>query len=139
MIPITTASWFVKVPKDHVRIGISRGTPRGQSGFRTYRRLAPGPWFKSVQPGEYLQRFDEEVLAPLDAFQVMEDLTKMTEGRPAVLLCYESAPKIHAGELWCHRHLVAAWLERNLGLEVPELDFPGLDRFALLRKRGLAR
>ena len=33
----------------------------------------------------------------------------------SVLLCYEDAP------LFCHRHIVAAWLELTLGISVPEV------------------
>jgi hypothetical protein len=39
------------------------------------------------------------------------------EGEP-VLLCYESAKTLDTHP--CHRRLVAAWFERELGVEVPE-------------------
>jgi hypothetical protein len=29
--------------------------------------------------------------------------------------------QIEAGRAWCHRHLVAAWLKGELGIEVGEL------------------
>jgi hypothetical protein len=49
-----------------------------------------------------------------------------------VLLCFERAEDIHAGTHYCHRHLAAQWLEDHLGIEVPELGHPRLDRFAHL-------
>lgn len=44
--PIKTVSWFAPLADDHIRVGISRGTPRRfPAGFRTYRKLReiPGP------------------------------------------------------------------------------------------------
>lgn len=136
MIPIFTASWAATVPADHVRIGISRGLPRRQHGYKTYRWLAPGPWFRSVPADEYLRRFEEEILAPLDPEAVVSDLEHMTGGRPAVLLCFERASDIDAGRLWCHRHLVAEWLENTLSIEVPEYGWPRFDRWGALRRLG---
>jgi hypothetical protein len=44
-------SWFVPLPPDHVRVGISRGVPRGtRAGYRRFTALNPGPWFNSVTP-----------------------------------------------------------------------------------------
>jgi hypothetical protein len=51
---IYTSSWFTRLPPDMLRIGISRGTPRGQpASYRRRPELAPGSWFKSVDPAEY--------------------------------------------------------------------------------------
>jgi hypothetical protein len=70
-VQIKTASWFTKLPDDHLRIGISRGVPRRMgAGFRIYRKLAPGPWFNSVDVDTYCDRFRAEILAPLDPHQV---------------------------------------------------------------------
>jgi hypothetical protein len=54
--------------------------------------------------------YKRRVLAELDARRVYAEL-----GPEAVLLCFEPA-----GE-HCHRRLVAAWLEQEIGIEVPEL------------------
>ena len=62
MLPaqIKTASWFDKLPDDHMRIGISRGVPRNLSaGYRVFRKLAPGPWFNSVSAVEYYRLYKE--------------------------------------------------------------------------------
>ena len=67
MIQIYTASWFSKVPEGTLRISISRSAPRGTpGGWRAYRPLMPGPWFKSVDSGTYLRLYRDEILAPLD-------------------------------------------------------------------------
>src|SRR6476619_3163322 len=61
------------------------------------------------------------------------------EGRVPVLVCWESAAEIEAGQSWCHRHIVAQWLERGLGIEVAEVGYEGrpLDRWACLRAQGV--
>ena len=50
------------------------------------------------------------------------------------MLCWEAAHDCHAGRKWCHRHIAAQWLEDRLGIEVQEVGFPNLDRFAYLRE-----
>jgi hypothetical protein len=56
-----------------------------------------------------------EILANLDPVEVYQTL-----GENAVLLCWEKP-----GDA-CHRRLVAEWLERHLGIEVPEFGFERL-------------
>jgi len=52
----------------------------------------------------------QKILDKLDPRKVFEDL-----GPDAILLCWEPPGK------FCHRGLVAAWLEEKLGVQVPEL------------------
>jgi len=113
---IYTASWFTHLPAELVRVGISRGTPRGQSGYRMYRRLAPGPWFRSVETSTYYRQYTAQ-LNRLDASQVVEDLFALCDGSPVAMLCFEP-PK--PGPDWCHRALVSVWLQERLALAVPE-------------------
>ena len=116
---IVTSSWFVKLdPARYARIGISRGVPRGQSGFRRYQKLNPGPWFNSVDAKMYRRLYFEEILAPLDPRQVVDDLSALADGKLTALLCWEPPTP---GENWCHRGLVAAWLGDTLGLDVFEV------------------
>ncbi len=134
MTAIKTASWFVPLPADHVRIGISRGIPRNErdEDILTYRALAPGPWFRSVSPKEYQNRFGAQ-LARLDAGAVVARLQELAgSDNIPVLCCFEVARDIAAGRCWCHRHLVAAWLERSLDITVEEVDWPELERFRFL-------
>jgi hypothetical protein len=123
MITIKTASWFTKLTTDHARIGISRGTPRGQpAGFRIYRKLAPGLWFNNVGVEEYIARYSVEILAPLDPRKVAAELVELAGGRIPVMLCFEKA----GGPSWCHRSLAAAWLADQLAISVPEFGFEDL-------------
>jgi|SRR5262245_11719567 len=134
MTRIMTGSWFARLPASGTLVGISRGVPRGRAGYRRMRELEPGPWFKSVSPARYLTLY-REILDRLDP-QAIRDRLLAFGGTP-VLLCFESVSDIQAGKRYCHRHLVAQWLEDHLGLEVQEVGYPNLDRFAFLRKTGI--
>jgi hypothetical protein len=57
---------------------------------------------------QYVEEFNAQ-LAKLDAQELYDWL-----GENAILLCYEKA-----GD-FCHRRLVAEWLETNLGIKIPE-------------------
>ena len=52
-----------------------------QAGYLMYRRLAPGPWFHSVDLYEYRRRYDTEILGVLDAARVRDDLLRLADGR----------------------------------------------------------
>lgn len=65
----------------------------------------------------YTERYHAEVLDRLDPQRVAADLAALCPPlHEPILLCWESP-----GE-FCHRRLVAEWLERALGIVVPELD-----------------
>lgn len=118
MSPSSTAL-PVKLPDTYARIGISRGTPRGQRGYRMYRALAPGPWFASADEGEYRSRYDA-LLRLLDPAKVVADLEELAEARSIALLCFERPPP---DPHWCHRGLVSAWFADRLDLAVPEFGY----------------
>ena len=67
---------------------------------------------KKQNENEYIMVFYNEVLAYLDPRDVYEAL-----GDNAVMLCYEKPTD------FCHRFLVAGWLELSLGIEIDELGF----------------
>lgn len=113
-----TASFFTYTGPG--RVSISRSPPRNTpAGFRIYKALAPGPWFNSVNRTEY-ERLYALQLADLDPRKVVADLTSLAGGAEPVLLCYEKPPFTETN--WCHRRLVAAWLEKELAIEVPEFE-----------------
>lgn len=115
---IVTASWFTELPETHAPIGISRGVPRGRSGYRRYTALQPGPWFSSASTEEFTKLYNEEILGVLDPERVFNDLLEMANGGNPALLCWEPS---EPGPTWCHRSLVSVWLWERVGLEVPEL------------------
>ena len=82
-----------------------------------YKKLAPKYWFflKYKTDGDenyYIEQYNKEVIEKLDPNLVFKEL-----GDDAVLLCWESPKK------FCHRHLVADWLNKKLGIEVKEIVF----------------
>jgi uncharacterized protein (DUF488 family) len=110
---VVNTSYFSKYRGD-MGVSISRMAPYGFKG-RYFTALAPS-WDllnKYKQDGDvesYTKIYTEEVLDSLDPELVYKSL-----GEDAVLLCWEAPSK------FCHRHLVAKWLEGKLGIEILEL------------------
>lgn len=122
---IKTSSWYTRLPLNHVRIGISRGVPRGfREVIKRYTPLNPGTWFKSCPtPHDYYTLY-WALLAELDAEKVVREIGNLAGvGKTAVLVCFEAPPP---NEDWCHRGLVSAWLWETLELTVPELNHEAL-------------
>ena len=67
---------------------------------------------KKANEDSYIEKFYQKVLKPLNSKAVYEDL-----GKNAVLLCFEKPTE------FCHRFLVAGWLELSLGVEIDEYGF----------------
>lgn len=61
----------------------------------------------------YMTEFYKKVLLPLSPEKVLNDLSQF--GDNVVVLCYENSND------FCHRHLVAAWLEKELNIKIPEI------------------
>ena len=57
----------------------------------------------------YIDQYYHQVLLSLEPIRVYEDLNN------SILLCYEDNNE------FCHRHIVSAWLEIMLNIEVPEV------------------
>ena len=103
-----------------VSISGDRGKEANYKGA-AYPSLAPKlDWWKKwelikdrIDPIEstmfYIEKYYDTVLSELDPEQVYKEL----DGR--ILLCYEEP------QFFCHRHIVAAWLEIKLNIEVPEV------------------
>jgi uncharacterized protein (DUF488 family) len=107
-------SYYSKSANHPNAISIAGKSPDWFKG-REYKKLAPKYWFfkKYKEDGDwefYIDQYYKEVLDLLDPKQVYEEL-----GQDAVILCWE-APGKH-----CHRHLVAEWLSKELGIEIKEL------------------
>ena len=95
-------------------ISIARWAPRWWGKGNRLFQLAPSiPMVKdkSMTEAEYIRLY-EIILAGQDPQEIAKDL----DG--CALLCWEKP-----GE-FCHRRLVAEWLEKNLGIEVPEFTAP---------------
>jgi len=101
------------------RIVISRST-RGISpaGYRVFKTLAPGDYFRTATKEEYTKLFTAQLDA-LDPVEIWEKLHDLAGGVEPVLLCYEVPP--FTEENWCHRRMVADWFQKELGHTVDEL------------------
>ena len=98
-------------------VGISGRSPDGYVG-KTYKKLAPKySWWrewhdKNLSEKWYTDKYYETVLNVLNPNDVAKQLQQM--GTDVVLLCFESPEK------FCHRHLVAEWLNAKTNLNVRE-------------------
>ena len=107
-------SYFAISAKNPNAVSICGGVPDWYNG-RQYKKLAPKYWFfkKYKEDGDkdyYIIQYQKEVLDTLNAKEVYDEL-----GEESVLLCWEKP-----GD-FCHRHLIAEWFKKELGIEVTEL------------------
>lgn len=83
-----------------------------------YKKLTPPASIIKIEDKElYTKLYYEQVLNNLNPQEVYNEL-----GDNAVMLCYEKYADIEQGKTFCHRHIVAKWLEEKLGVEVKELE-----------------
>ena len=102
------------------RISIARYAPRGTpAGYRQYSALAPDADMLRMSLALYLPRY-AAILERLDPQQVWDDLHRLAGDLEPVLLFWERPP--FTASNWCHRRLVADWLQDHLGVAVPEWD-----------------
>lgn len=94
---------------DPNRVSIALWPPRGWGG-RRYPALAPRRNMLKLDEANYRVEY-QKILDDLDPRKVAADL-----GPDAILLCWEPPGK------FCHRRLVAEWLEAHLGVRVPEVE-----------------
>lgn len=86
-----------------------------------------GPSLKMVSPSydilhnsknheDYEKRFFSEILAHRDPKVFFSNIEKLANGKDVALCCYEKP-----GD-FCHRHLVAKWMNEKLGLQIQEYE-----------------
>ena len=109
----------------------SNGAKLAKSGIMMIGiALYPPKWFtglsnKYVSPSwdilhnskskeDYVQRFNSEILAHRDPKAFLSAIEKMANGKDVALCCFEKPDD------FCHRHLVAKWLNEKLGIQVEE-------------------
>ena len=104
-----------KIPKDIIPIAICGKSPEWYKGLE-YKVLAPKYWFfkiwKETHDNDfYIENFNKEILDLVDPDKVVLRLKQLSNSDNIALICYEKP------EDFCHRHLVAGWLNDN-GYEV---------------------
>jgi hypothetical protein len=104
---------------DATIIGISRGTPRWNPGFRyrILRSLAPGDEAWNARSRQAYEEAYVRQLEEIGAAAILSDLERIAGDSPAVLLCWE-----RPGDEFCHRWQLARYIERVAGIVVPELQ-----------------
>lgn len=122
MIALATSNYAARdliVASGMVPVGISIGQPKFPLGYTCVyvRRLAPWGLREVSDEHEFTARYSER----LDALGIVPVLTRFREisaehdGRGLVLLCFERAGQ------FCHRRVLAHWIEQQTGAHVPEL------------------
>lgn len=81
----------------------------------SYIQLAPPYWLIKQSEKIYVPEF-MKLLSTLKPLWVYEELKRLSNNRDIILLCHEKA-----GD-FCHRHLVADWLNVNLKLDIMEFQ-----------------
>lgn len=95
-------------------ICIAVGKPRFFFGPQMLN-VAPTRYMISsaCQPEEYIRLY-KGILSRLNAFQVVEQIKQLSNGKDVALCCYEKP-----GD-FCHRHLLAEWITENTDIEIQE-------------------
>ena len=99
-----------KLPKEMVLISISLWSPKDWKGWKL-RSLAPTQeilveYKRRPDVKRYTERYENEVLGAKDCKLLVDSLNAKFKGKDICFLCYEKSG-------FCHRHLVADWLEAN--------------------------
>ena len=102
-------------------VSIALGKSKYYDVRYSYKKLAPS-WnllslFRDdkITEEDYIRMYNQQ-LEKLDAKKVYDELYEMTGGVEPILMC-------HCGKQWfCHRHLVAEWFEKQLGIKVSEYN-----------------
>jgi hypothetical protein len=100
-------------------VAISLGVPRGWRGARCTVLAPPRPLIKIMDPETFIPLYKAQVLDKLDPHKIIENL-----GGDNFIMCCWEAPGV-----FCHRRVVAAWMQKHTGVLVKELD-PSLRRHA---------
>ena len=93
-------------------IGIALYPPKWFTGLSN-KYVSPS-WdilHNSKSEEDYVQRFNSEILAHRDPKAFLSAIEKMANGKDVALCCFEKPDE------FCHRHLVAKWLNEKLGCQ----------------------
>ncbi|MFN2491143.1 MAG: DUF488 family protein [Actinomycetota bacterium] len=101
-------------------LGITLGRPRfflgyGLAGHR--RELAPSRHMWNMEPAPFIRAYVDK-LERQGIDRIMDMIEGLSNERGAVLLCFEDLAQ---PDEWCHRTVLAQWIEAKAGVSVPEL------------------
>lgn len=92
-------------------VNIAIVTPAWYKGAEC-KILAPRLNMLNLPPERYLPLY-MGILSKLNAAEIIYGLEKMADGRDIALICYEK-------DGFCHRHLVAQWIQDETRIRVEE-------------------
>jgi len=100
-------------------------TSIGRPGWVSFELVA----WEAVMPWGLLEERDPEVfrrryrhrlhLRTPRILAELADLQRTYDGWPLALCCFED---LRRPDAWCHRRILAGWLEEHLGEEIPDLE-----------------
>ena len=103
-------------------VSISRQKMKGAETMGEYTALMP-TW-DIICKAHKLGYNEESFLAYRDAYFAQLDKLNahdvFNDLQDCVLVCFESSMDIYTGKKFCHRRMVAGWLEEKLGIIIPE-------------------
>lgn len=103
-------------------IGITQFPPRFFEEYPNIQGVAPTKsilfeYKANSDINRYTQRYTEEVLVTLNPQAFVDYLFDLSGGKDVALLCYEKPSD------FCHRLLLADFLNQALGINIQEYDF----------------
>ena len=122
-MPVWTSCYgrWRKFPQGCVRAAVSLKVPSQKAydvrivPFAPTLDLVEGSKNGTVSAEEYARRYLRLINSREGAFKAADRLKQMDgQGKTAVLLCWEA-------EGFCHRHILADWLNAGWGMDVQEL------------------
>ena len=98
-----------------VPIGVALWPPRFFRGI-SMKQVAPRRYMLDdrLTDEEYIRMYRNDVLRLVDARPFIQDLERASRGMDVALCCFEKP-----GD-FCHRHILAKWLNEQTGIEVSE-------------------
>lgn len=98
-----------------VPIGVALWPPRFFRGI-SMKQVAPRRYLLDdrLTDEEYIRMYRNDVLRLVDARSFIQDLEQASRGMDVALCCFEKP-----GD-FCHRHILAKWLNEQTGIEVSE-------------------
>ena len=98
-----------------VPIGVALWPPRFFRGI-SMKQVAPRRYMLDdrLTDEEYIRMYRSDVLRLVDARSFIQDLERASRGMDVALCCFEKP-----GD-FCHRHILAKWLNEQTGIEVSE-------------------
>ena len=124
-------SYFALVPKLRekglIPVSIATVIPKWfqGTGIVEYKKLAPNSNMLKMSKSQYLPLFNKILMShhPSTIIKELRTISNINENKDIVLLCCERAEDCDCGKSWCHRHIVAKWLQKELKEEVKEFRF----------------